>query len=241
MNAEQPQHELRPARPTWTHLALHVNDIDKVTTWYEEFTHLCLLFREEDEDGYSAWLGDEDQSDSPIILVLGQFFPGHDPFAPPGAPAAGPVCARSASRSRINESSMRPPPRAKEAGCLILGPQQMPKRIGYICFLRDPEGNIVEFSYDQGVYEKAREVWGNNVNTTASQQGRIIMAKFKNGVYRSVKVSIAAGCDLGDDCAGPTRAGANVPGRDRGDCAQARGGAPGSAYRGVGIVRGGLR
>ena len=52
--------------------------------------------------------------------------------------------------------------RAKQTGCLILGPQQMPKRIGYICFLRDPEGNIVEFSYDQGVYEKAREVWGNN-------------------------------------------------------------------------------
>ena len=39
---------------------------------------------------------------------------------------------------------------------------QMPKRIGYICFVRDPEGNMVEFSYDQGVYEKAREVWGNS-------------------------------------------------------------------------------
>ena len=30
MNPEQPQHELRPERPTWTHLALHVKDIDKV-------------------------------------------------------------------------------------------------------------------------------------------------------------------------------------------------------------------
>ena len=29
--------------------------------------------------------------------------------------------------------------------------------------LRDPDGNMVEFSYDQGVYEKAHEVWGQNV------------------------------------------------------------------------------
>ena len=90
MNSEQPQHELRPERPTWTHLALHVKDIDKVIAWYEEFTHLSLLDREEDEDGYSAWLGDKSRSDSPFILVLGQFFPGHDPFAPVEHPPLGP-------------------------------------------------------------------------------------------------------------------------------------------------------
>ena len=28
------------------------------------------------------------------------------------------------------------------------------------CFINDPDGNLVEFSYDQGVYEKALEVWG---------------------------------------------------------------------------------
>ncbi len=53
MTAEH-QHELGPARPTWTHLALHVKDIDKVIAWYEEFTHLRLLFKDEDEDGYGA-------------------------------------------------------------------------------------------------------------------------------------------------------------------------------------------
>jgi hypothetical protein len=37
---------------------------------------------------------------------------------------------------------------------------QMPKQIGYICFLKDPDGNTIEFSFDQGVFEKAREVWG---------------------------------------------------------------------------------
>jgi len=37
---------------------------------------------------------------------------------------------------------------------------QMPKQIGYVCFIKDPDGNTIEYSYDQGVYEKAREVWG---------------------------------------------------------------------------------
>jgi hypothetical protein len=39
-------------------------------------------------------------------------------------------------------------------------PTMMPDPIGYICMLRDPDGNMVEFSYDQGVYERVRAVWG---------------------------------------------------------------------------------
>lgn len=155
------QHELGPSRPTWTHLALHVKDIDKVIAWYEEYTHLTLLYKEEDEDGYGAWLGDETQAESPFLLVLAQFFEGHDPFAPVEHPTLGPfahIGIEVPNRQTIDEIAAK----GKEGGCLILGPQQMPKRIGYICFLRDPEGNTVEFSYDQGVYDKAREVWGNN-------------------------------------------------------------------------------
>mgnify|MGYP002134652973 CR=1 FL=1 len=32
--------------------------------------------------------------------------------------------------------------------------------IGYLCAARDPDGNVVEFSYDQGVYAAVNEVWG---------------------------------------------------------------------------------
>jgi hypothetical protein len=37
----------------------------------------------------------------------------------------------------------------------------MPPPIGYICALTDPDGNMIEFSYDQGVYATVQEVWGN--------------------------------------------------------------------------------
>ena len=148
-----------PTRPTWTHLALHVRDIHRAIAWYEEFTHLRLLHRERDEDGWNAWLGDARQAAHPFVLVLGQFLPGRDPFAPAKHPALGPfahIGIELPSKRAVDEVAAK----GREAGCLTLGPRQMPKRIGYICFLRDPEGNVVEFSYNQGVYEKARQVWG---------------------------------------------------------------------------------
>lgn len=159
MSSEQANYNHRPKKQAWTHIALHVKEIDKVIAWYEEYTHLSLLFKEEDEDGYGAWLGDKTQGESPFILVLAQFFEGRDPFAPVQHPTLGPfahIGIEVPDEQSVNEIAAK----AKEGGCLILGPQQMPKRIGYICFLRDPEGNMVEFSYDQGIYEKAREVWG---------------------------------------------------------------------------------
>ena len=46
------------------------------------------------------------------------------------------------------------------AGCLSWEPQELPAPVGYVCALTDPDGNVVEFSFDQGVFEKVREVWG---------------------------------------------------------------------------------
>jgi catechol 2,3-dioxygenase-like lactoylglutathione lyase family enzyme len=159
MSEGQPQHALRPTRTTWSHIALHVNDIDKAIAWYLDYTHFNLLFREEDDDGIGAWLGDSRLVDQPFLLVLQQFREGHDPFAPRPHPPLGPfahIGIEVPDKPMIDAIAAK----AKTAGCLILGPVQMPKRIGYICFLRDPEGNMVEFSYDQGVFQKAREVWG---------------------------------------------------------------------------------
>jgi catechol 2,3-dioxygenase-like lactoylglutathione lyase family enzyme len=157
--ADQSAHTIGPRRTTWTHIALAVKDIEASIAWYEAFTHLRLLSKGEDKDGKNAWLGDPAQTESPFILVLGQFFEGHDPFAPAPHPPMGPFAhmgIEAVSREGVDEVAAR----ARAAGCLALGPLQMPKQIGYVCFIKDPDGNTVEYSYDQGVYEKAREVWG---------------------------------------------------------------------------------
>jgi catechol 2,3-dioxygenase-like lactoylglutathione lyase family enzyme len=152
-------YELRPRKATWTHLALRVKDMDATIAWYERFTHLRLLQRGQDEAGFNAWLGDKSQADSPFILVIGQFLEGKDPFAPSPHHPLGPF-AHIGIELPTKEAVDDVAERAKEAGCLAFGPRQMPKQIGYICFVKDPDGNTIEFSYDQGVYEKAREVWG---------------------------------------------------------------------------------
>ncbi|HWF00138.1 MAG TPA: VOC family protein [Caulobacteraceae bacterium] len=160
---DQVNHAVRPTRSTWTHIALAVKDIDASIAWYEAFTHLRLLQRGEDKDGRNAWLGDPTQADSPFILVLGQFFEGHDPFGgvhPPMGPFAH-MGIEATTKDGVDEIAAK----AKAAGCLALGPVQMPKQIGYVCFIKDPDGNTVEYSYDQGVYDKAREVWGKHAET----------------------------------------------------------------------------
>ena len=153
------EHAIGPVKATWTHIAFAVKDIEASIAWYQKFTHLRLLSQGEDKDGKNAWLGDPSHPDAPFILVLGQFYEGHDPFAPAVHPPLGPF-AHMGIELPSKEAVDQVAAIAKADGCLALGPLQMPKQIGYICFLKDPDGNTIEYSFDQGVFEKAREVWG---------------------------------------------------------------------------------
>lgn len=152
-------HRRRPTTPRWTHIALRVSDIDATIDWYRRFTTLDVLDRRENADGYAAWLGHPDPGDHPFVLVLAQFFEARDPFAP----------APLAKLAPFNHLGIELPKKAdvdaiatlaEAEGCLAMPAQQMPDPIGYICMVEDPDGNLIEFSFDQGVYEKARDVWG---------------------------------------------------------------------------------
>jgi len=46
--------------------------------------------------------------------------------------------------------------RARHAGCLTWEPRDLPPPVGYVCALSDPDGNVVEISHDQGVYDAVR-------------------------------------------------------------------------------------
>ena len=157
-NGNAPQHSAKLDRQRWTHMALCVTDIEASIAWYEEFTHLRVLQRNEDVNGYGAWLVDPEQPDPPFLLVIAEFFEGKDPFAPIKHPSIGPFAhfgIEVTSKEEIDEIAAK----AKERDCLALGPQQMPNPIGYICFLKDPDGNTIEFSYDQAVYEVTLNKW----------------------------------------------------------------------------------
>lgn len=159
MTESERSYEIFPERQRWTHMAFPVKDIDASIAWYEKYTHLELLARREDEFSYAAWLGDRTQADQPFLLVLAQFREGMDPFAPAVHPALGPfahVGIEVTARKTIDEIAAL----AKKDNCLALGPEQMPAPVGYICFIKDPDGNTIEFSFDQGVYQTAKDIWG---------------------------------------------------------------------------------
>jgi lactoylglutathione lyase len=145
-----------PSSARWTHVALPCTDIDATIAWYETFTPLELLDRREDADGQGAWLGQPDQGDRPFVLVLVSFFRDqHGGGQPTLAPFAH-LGIELPTRDAVDDVARR----ADTAGCLAWAPQQLPPPVGYICALTDPDGNMVEFSFDQGVYAKAQEVWG---------------------------------------------------------------------------------
>jgi lactoylglutathione lyase len=150
------QDRIRPGSVRWTHIALPCTDMDKTIEWYETFTPLQLLDRRDDAEGQGAWLGHPDQGDKPFILVLVSFFrdqaKGPQPIMAPFAH----IGIEMPTKQMVDDIAER----GKAAGCLAWPAQLMPDPIGYICALTDPDGNMIEFSFDQRVYEKAQEVWG---------------------------------------------------------------------------------
>jgi len=147
---------LRPTSVRWTHIALPCTDIDKTIAWYEKYTPLRLLDRREDKDGYGAWLGHPDQGDKPFILVLVSFFHDQDKGPQPILAPFAHIGIEMPTQQAVDEVARR----GEADGCLAWTPQWLPPPIGYVCALTDPDGNMIEFSFDQGVYQKAQEVWG---------------------------------------------------------------------------------
>lgn len=163
--SEQPISESEvnePARPVtarWTHIALLVNDIDASIAWYIKHTPLELLDHREDENGWGAWLGQKSDPATPFFLVLAQFLPEANPWPNSVKTVMGPfahIGIELTSREEVDAQAAL----AKEGGYLSFGPTKLPDPIGYVCFVNDPDGNTVEFSYDQGIYAKAQELWG---------------------------------------------------------------------------------
>ncbi|MEM7285768.1 MAG: VOC family protein [Actinomycetota bacterium] len=157
--SDQPTYDVHPPEARWTHIALRVKDIQATIDWYTEFTPLQLLDRREDDQGYGAWLGMPDTYDKPFILVVAQFFPETDPFKDAPNAVLQPFAhlgMELPTKHAVDDIAAK----GADAGCLGMPAMMMPPPIGYICMLKDPDGNMVEYSWDQGVYVTAQDRWG---------------------------------------------------------------------------------
>jgi lactoylglutathione lyase len=150
------------SEPRWTHVAIPVADRERSIEFYEALTPLVVVARHETENGR--------QVEDPFVLVLSQLDPavaarfGIEPGQP--VPTLAPFAhigielPEKADVEAIAE-------RARAMDALMWEPKQMPEHIGYICAVRDPDGNIIEFSWNQKVFQKIRELWGQTADTPA--------------------------------------------------------------------------
>lgn len=144
-----------PATARWTHIAIPVRDVDAAIEWYTAHTPLTLIARRHDDLGQSAWLGDPATTAAPFVLVLVSMDAERDePPAATMAPFAH-IGIELPSREAVDEMASR----GAAEGSLRWEAQELPPPVGYICALVDPDGNMVEFSFDQGVESIANDVW----------------------------------------------------------------------------------
>ncbi|GAA4717800.1 hypothetical protein Prum_080830 [Phytohabitans rumicis] len=136
-------------------MALPVGDLDKSIEFYTSLTPLVVVDRFEDADGESAWLSNDKQVETPFVLVLVGFNKDKGgqhgvlkPFAHIGVEVP--------NRSDVDELAAK----ARELGVLHWEPQYVNEQVGYVCALRDPDGNVIEISHDQKVFETVRKLWG---------------------------------------------------------------------------------
>jgi lactoylglutathione lyase len=139
----------------WTHIALPTGDLAKAIEFYTTLTPLVVVERFSDADGESAWLSNDKQVETPFVLVLVSFNKDKGgrlgllgPFAHIGVEVP--------ARSDVDEIAAK----ARELGCLHWEPRDMPDPVGYICALTDPDGNVIEISHNQRVFDTVRRRWG---------------------------------------------------------------------------------
>lgn len=141
-----------PTRPRWTHVALPVADVERSQAWYEDFTPLVAVALFEDDTGRTVWLSNEEQVEDPFVLVLVTFHAERGVARPHLAPFAH-LGIEVPERADVDRTAAK----AREAGCLVMEPADIPYPVGYVCMIADPDGNRIEFSHDQQVYSRIRQ------------------------------------------------------------------------------------
>ncbi|TMK54368.1 MAG: VOC family protein [Actinobacteria bacterium] len=138
-----------------THIALPVRDLDETLAFWNRYTTLEKIHeRYEEETGLrTAWLAnsqDKTTDAARFVLVL---ICGSLPTQITGGIKEEYGFLRSISHIGISLNSREEvdaiAEMAKEDGTLVLGPRYMNPVVGYICLVRDPDGNQVEFSVEQ--------------------------------------------------------------------------------------------
>lgn len=132
----------------FTHLALHVRDLEACVAFYESYCGMRLTHDRVDNGKRIVWLAEPGKEGEFIVVLI------------PGGPGRNQAEADFSHLGFALDSKEAVDALAQQAlgeGILEWEPRQEPYPVGYYCGIRDPDGNYVEFSYGQPLGPGAAE------------------------------------------------------------------------------------
>lgn len=125
-----------------THIALHVRDLEACVAFYRSYCGMSVTHdRHPDDTGHRVvWMAEPGQEQAFVFVLI----PGG-----PGRDQSNADFSHFGFALDSKEAVDTIAERGREGGCLAWEPRREPYPVGYYCGLRDPDGNIVEFSYGQ--------------------------------------------------------------------------------------------
>jgi catechol 2,3-dioxygenase-like lactoylglutathione lyase family enzyme len=145
-----------------THFALHVEDAQKTAGFFERFAGMQVIRTFGGRGGGAKWLRSADASNAFVIVLLEGDFPIPGAAADHAAGRELPVLTSGpqAPTSPLSHFGFAVDSReqvdaiaddATREGVLAAPPRYAGEVIGYHCYLRDPNGHSVEFSFGQAL------------------------------------------------------------------------------------------
>ncbi|MGI6455850.1 MAG: VOC family protein [bacterium] len=132
-------------RRSLTHIALRVKNIEKTVEFYKKYASLELISQRKEHSTRVAWLGNPEVNDSLIIVLLEMPYDSTQNLKT----SFDHIGIDLYDKKRVDEVASL----ARKEGILCLEPDDHGPVAGYLCMVRDPDGNQVEFSCGQEVFE----------------------------------------------------------------------------------------
>jgi len=127
-------------RPVLTHVALHVQNVDVSIDFFQRYCQLHVIHERGVGPDRVIWMSEPGRETTLIFVMIGGGTPSPQPdgdyrhlgFAMP-------------NRAAVDEVASL----AEAEGLLMWPPREEPWPTGYYCGVRDPDGQIIEFSFGQ--------------------------------------------------------------------------------------------
>ncbi|MBI1390686.1 MAG: VOC family protein [bacterium] len=130
-------------KATLTHIAFCVKNIEDTAAFYKKYAGLDVVSQRKEHNTRVAWLGNPRVNDRLIIVLLEM------PFQASEAPSFHHIGMQVDTAAEVDRLAGL----ARDEGILRMEPSDHGPVAGYLCIIRDPDGNGVEFSFGQEVVE----------------------------------------------------------------------------------------